>query len=54
MAVVLFQVVGYLSLTAFEIIAFVLAFAWLLLLLQKLVNIVMHRGNEYRVEVMIK
>lgn len=53
-AVVLFQVVGYLSLTAFEIIAFVLAFAWLLLLLQKLVNIVMHRGNEYRVEVIIK
>lgn len=33
---VLFQNVGYLSLTAFELIAFILAFAWILLLFQNL------------------
>lgn len=53
-AVILFQGVGYLSLTAFEIIAFILAFTWLLLLLQKLVNIVMNRGMEYKETVVSK
>lgn len=33
---VLFQTIGYLSLTAFELIAFALAFSWLLLLLQNI------------------
>lgn len=50
-AEVLFEGVHYLSLTAFEIIAFVLAFSWLLLLLQRLVNIVMNTGQELRVHI---
>ena len=48
-AVFLFQGVNYLSLTAFELIAFVLAFSWLLLLLQYLVNLVMSQGKEFTV-----
>lgn len=36
----LFLGIGYLSLTAFELVAFVLAFSWLLLLLQQMINIV--------------
>lgn len=49
-AVVLFQGVNYLSLTAFELIAFVLAFTWLLLLLRILVNIVMNVGEVFVVQ----
>ncbi len=33
---ILFQVVGYLSLTAFEIMAFLLAFSWLVMLFERL------------------
>ncbi|WP_203630129.1 permease [Lentilactobacillus fungorum] len=33
---ILFQVVGYLSLTAFEILAFLLAFSWLVMLFERL------------------
>ncbi|MFC6289054.1 DUF998 domain-containing protein [Levilactobacillus angrenensis] len=35
-AAVLFQVIGYFSLTAFEMVAFVLAFGWLLMLLDRI------------------
>lgn len=48
-SVFLFQGIHYLSLTAFELISFVLAFSWLLLLLQNLVNIVMNQGQEFTV-----
>ena len=51
LAVFLFQGVNYLSLTAFELIAFVLAFSWLLLLLQYLVNLVMSQGKEFTVNI---
>ncbi len=54
LAVVLFQGVNYLSLTAFELIAFVLAFTWLLMLLKILVDIVMHLGNVYDVRIVIQ
>ena len=47
----LFLGVGYLSLTVFQVIAFVLSFSWLLLLLQYLVDIVMNRGHEIEVVV---
>lgn len=47
--VVLFQGVNYLSLTAFELLAFVIAFSWLLLLLQNLVTTVMNHGKEFKV-----
>lgn len=50
-AVLLFQGVHYLSLTAFELIAFVLAFTWLLMLLRILVNMVMNVGQEIIVDV---
>ncbi|MGM0124367.1 hypothetical protein IGI37_001744 [Enterococcus sp. AZ194] len=36
---ILFQTIGYLSLTAFELIAFFLAFSWILLLIQNLQKI---------------
>lgn len=46
-SVYLFQGIHYFSLTAFELISFVLAFSWLLLLLQNLVNMVMNQGQEF-------
>ncbi|WP_243674216.1 hypothetical protein [Lentilactobacillus kisonensis] len=33
---ILFQFIGYLSLTAFEILAFMLAFTWLVMLFERL------------------
>ncbi|VDG19517.1 hypothetical protein [Lactobacillus sp. CBA3605] [Lactiplantibacillus mudanjiangensis] len=39
-AEILFQIVGYFSLTAFEIVAFVLAFGWLLMLLERIENLI--------------
>ena len=53
-AVFLFRGIDYLSLTAFELIAFVLAFTWLLMLLRILVNQVMQVGDEYPVQVIVK
>lgn len=47
----LFQGIHYLSLTAFELISFGIAFAWLLLLLQCLINIIMKKGKVYEVVV---
>ncbi|MFV0559276.1 MAG: DUF998 domain-containing protein [Enterococcus sp.] len=44
----LFVKVHYLSLTAFELFAFLLAFSWLLLLLQQLEKIVEHNLNTYQ------
>lgn len=43
---ILFQKVGYLSLTAFEMVAFILAFAWILLLLQNLLQL-LHGENNF-------
>ena len=51
--VFLFQGVNYLSLTAFELFAFVLAFTWLLMLLRILVNMVMRVGKVYDVELVL-
>lgn len=50
LSIYLFLGVGYLSLTAFELIAFVLAFSWLLTLLRILVNMVMQVGETFQVE----
>ncbi|HJE15257.1 MAG TPA: DUF998 domain-containing protein [Lapidilactobacillus dextrinicus] len=47
-----FQVVGYLSLTAFEIIAFVAAFGWVILLFQKIRELI--DGREVVVEIPLK
>lgn len=44
---ILFQTVGYLSLTAFELIAFALAFAWVLLLLQNLQRLIVEDREIY-------
>ncbi|MFK4567969.1 AbrB/MazE/SpoVT family DNA-binding domain-containing protein [Enterococcus sp. UD-01] len=45
----LFSAVGYLSLTAFELIAFFLAFSWILLLLQHLQKLAANTGTVYPV-----
>ncbi|WP_225420414.1 AbrB/MazE/SpoVT family DNA-binding domain-containing protein [Lapidilactobacillus bayanensis] len=47
-----FQVIGYLSLTAFEIIAFVAAFGWVILLFQKIRELI--DGREVIVETPLK
>lgn len=49
----LFQPIGYLSLTAFELIAFILAFAWLLLLLQHLQTLAGKNVNHLKLEAII-
>lgn len=46
---ILFQSVHYLSLTAFELIAFMLAFSWILLLLKKLQTIAQEATKTYEV-----
>lgn len=46
---VLFQVVGYLSLTAFELLAFMLAFSWVVLLLQNLRKLAQNLTNTFQV-----
>lgn len=51
---VLFLGVHYLSLTAFELFAFVLAFSWLLLLLQHIIDIVNTANEVYTVEIIRK
>lgn len=48
---VLFQSVGYFSLTAFELLAFMLAFSWILLLLQHLQKIAADMNNTFQVVV---
>ncbi|MDH6603754.1 putative membrane protein [Bacilli bacterium PM5-9] len=50
-AAILFQPVGYLSLTAFEIISFVLAFSWILLLLQDLQKLVQTGKEVYELDI---
>lgn len=50
-SVVLFQGIHYLSLTAFELVAFVLAFSWLLLLLKLLIDKVQTFGKIHEFEV---
>ncbi|MDF9824034.1 putative membrane protein [Breznakia sp. PF5-3] len=49
--VVLFLGLGYLSLTAFELIAFVLAFSWILLLLQNLQKLVLKIDRAFEVTI---
>lgn len=51
LSVFLFQGVHYLSLTAFELIAFVLAFTWILMLLNIIVNTVMNTGQQIEIDV---
>ncbi|MBP2098200.1 DUF998 domain-containing protein [Enterococcus rivorum] len=48
---VLFQSVGYFSLTVFELLAFMLAFSWILLLLQNLQKIAQEVNNTFQVVV---
>ena len=50
----LFKVVYYLSLTAFEIIAFVVAFSWLLLLLNKLIQLSNYGSQSFRLDIEIR
>lgn len=50
-ASLLFQPIGYLSLTAYELIGFTMAFAWLLLLLQRLQRLVVGEQATYTVTV---
>ncbi|MFT9031439.1 MAG: DUF998 domain-containing protein [Leuconostoc pseudomesenteroides] len=47
----LFQVVGYLSLTAFEIIAFGLTLSWILLLLQNIYRLYYHAYQTFVVKI---
>ena len=46
-----FQVIGYLSLTAFELSAFVLAFSWIMLLLQQIKALISGLDQDYTVTV---
>lgn len=50
-SVILFQGVHYLSLTAFELFSFILAFAWLLLLFQYLQKLVLEEPVDYIVSI---
>ncbi len=47
----LFQQIGYLSLTVFELIAFGLAFSWILLLLQHINKLTEFSNTEYEIEI---
>lgn len=47
--VILFQGVHYLSLTAFELLSFMLAFSWIVLLLQNLQKMVQNINNTFQV-----
>ncbi|MDT2834212.1 DUF998 domain-containing protein [Vagococcus carniphilus] len=47
----LFQRVGYLSLTVFELIAFGLAFSWIMLLLQHIQKLTNFSNTEYEIEI---
>ncbi|WZU00160.1 hypothetical protein MGH68_11120 [Erysipelothrix sp. D19-032] len=46
---ILFLGVHYFSLTTFELMAFVIAFSWLLLLMQYLINIINTHGKTFKV-----
>jgi len=48
---ILFQHIGYLSLTAFELIAFVLAFSWILLLLQHIQKLTNPTDSVYEIDI---
>lgn len=54
LSVILFQGIHYLSLTAFEIVAFVLAFSWLLILLKILIEMIQNHGKIHFIEVLEK
>lgn len=47
----IFKLFNYLSLTAFELIAFILAFAWILLLLQYIENLVQNNVYIFPIEI---
>ncbi|OJG85482.1 hypothetical protein RV15_GL002547 [Enterococcus silesiacus] len=49
--VVLFQWTDYLSLTAFELLSFMLAFSWIILLLQNLQKMAQNINNTFQVKV---
>ncbi|KIS03827.1 AbrB/MazE/SpoVT family DNA-binding domain-containing protein [Paucilactobacillus wasatchensis] len=48
---VLFQFVGYLSLTAFELIGFMLAFGWVLLLFQAMQRLILDQTRIFEIKV---
>ncbi|WP_057875639.1 DUF998 domain-containing protein [Liquorilactobacillus aquaticus] len=48
---ILFQPIGYFSLTAFELIAFILAFSWILLLLQILQEMTQIEKNVFEITI---
>lgn len=54
LSVFLFQGINYLSLTAFDIVAFVLAFSWLLLLLKILIDMIQNNGMVHYLEIFDK
>lgn len=54
LSVLLFQGINYLSLTAFEIVAFVLAFSWLLILLKILIDMIQNNGTVHYLEILDK
>lgn len=47
---IMFQVVGYLSLTAFELLAFMIAFSWVILLLQNLQKLIQRVTNSFEIK----
>lgn len=47
---IMFQFVGYLSLTAFELLAFMIAFSWVILLLQNLQKLTQRLTNSFEVK----
>lgn len=48
---ILFQPVGYLSLTAYELVAFIMSFSWMLLLLQTLQRMLVHDQRTFTVTI---
>ncbi len=48
---VLFQFVGYLSLTAFELIGFILAFGWILLLFQVIAQLTYEQTRIFQIKI---
>ncbi|MGL4382232.1 MAG: hypothetical protein ACRCTA_00770 [Bacilli bacterium] len=53
-SIFLFLGIGYLSLTAFELVAFLLSFSWILMLLSNLQTMVYHSNVKYQIKLKIK
>ena len=50
---ILFEIVGYLSLTAFELIAFILAFSWVFLLFQEIEHLISDTDTNFEIPITI-